>query len=67
MRVLEEMRANLELAQMRWAERTHHIEKEEQADSIWAWMSGIEMISLLAFVGVQIFLFERFSLASSVV
>jgi uncharacterized membrane protein len=61
------MRANLEQAQTRWAERSHHDDKEEEADSIWAWMSGIEMISLLTFVGVQIFLFERFSLPSSVI
>jgi hypothetical protein len=27
MRLLEEMRANLELAQMRWAERSHQVEK----------------------------------------
>lgn len=27
MRLLEEMRANLELAQLRWAERTHQVEK----------------------------------------
>jgi flagellar biogenesis protein FliO len=61
------MRVNLAQAQQRWAERSMHEDVEEEAESVWAWMSGIEMVSLLTFVGLQIFLFERFSLPSSVI
>lgn len=61
------MRANLAQAQQRWTQRSMHEDVEEEAESVWAWMSGIEMVSLLTFVGLQIFLFERFSLPSSVI
>lgn len=61
------MRVNLAQAQQRWAERSMHEDVEKEAESVWAWMSGIEMVSLLTFVGLQIFLFERFSLPSSVI
>lgn len=34
MKVLEEMRNNLEKTQIRWAERSHHLERDEEVESI---------------------------------
>lgn len=42
-------------------------DSKSKVSEIWAWMSGIEMLSLLGVVLVQLSLFERFMMPSSVV
>ena len=38
--------------------------KEMEVADMWAWMSGVEMVSLLGFLLVQLTLFEKFILNS---
>ena len=45
----------------------HEIENDSNVSDMWAWMSGVEMFSLVLLVLVQLAYFEKISLPSSIV
>jgi hypothetical protein len=63
---LREMTATLERVKEARARR-ERVEEESDVESMWAWMSGVEMFSLVCVVLVQLALFEKFLLPTSVV
>jgi hypothetical protein len=63
--VLREMSRTLEKAKL--ARSVREGKKEKEVADMWAWMSGVEMVSLLGFLLAQLALFEKFMLPRSVI
>ena len=61
--MLREMSRTLAIAKRARVVRERRLKEMEVAD-MWAWMSGVEMVSLLGFLLVQLTLFEKFILNS---